>query len=158
MKKVLFVCLGNICRSPSAQGIMEALIVQNNLQDKIYADSAGTIGYHTGESPDPRMLLQASDRGFELNHKARKFNPIIDFDEFDYILTMDDQNYFDIKSLDKNNQYSSKIYKITAFSSDKNVKTVPDPYYGGPQAFDNVIDLLKDACINLLNKIKDDFK
>ncbi len=158
MKKVLFICLGNICRSPAAEGIMQSLVLKNNLQEKISVDSAGTIGYHTGESPDPRMLKQASERGFELNHKARKFNPDNDFKEFDYIVTMDDQNYKDVKNLDKKNIYSSKIYKIAEFSSDPKVKTVPDPYYGGPEAFDHVIDILKDACSNLLNKIKDELK
>jgi protein-tyrosine phosphatase len=158
MIKVLFVCLGNICRSPAAEGIMKSLVLQQNLQENISVDSAGTIGYHTGDSPDPRMLKQASERGFELNHKARKFNPTIDFMDFDYIVTMDDQNYIDVKNLDKKNKFLSKIYKIADFSSDPEVKTVPDPYYGGPEAFDNVIDILKDSCTNLLNKIKDDIK
>lgn len=156
--RVLFVCLGNICRSPAAEGIMKSLVLQQNLQENISVDSAGTIGYHTGDSPDPRMLKQASERGFELNHKARKFNPTIDFMDFDYIVTMDDQNYIDVKNLDKKNKFLSKIYKIADFSSDPEVKTVPDPYYGGPEAFDNVIDILKDSCTNLLNKIKDDIK
>jgi protein-tyrosine phosphatase len=158
MMRVLFVCLGNICRSPAAEGIMKSLVLQQNLQENISVDSAGTIGYHTGDSPDPRMLKQASERGFELNHKARKFNPTIDFMDFDYIVTMDDQNYIDVKNLDKKNKFLSKIYKIADFSSDPEVKTVPDPYYGGPEAFDNVIDILKDSCTNLLNKIKDDIK
>lgn len=137
---------------------MKSLILNNNLQNEISVDSAGTISYHTGESPDSRMLKHAAQKGYELNHKARKFNPNSDFIEFDYILTMDDQNYKDIKKLDKRNLYSTKIYKIADFSSDPKVKSVPDPYNGGPEAFDNVIDILMDACSNLLNKIKDEFK
>ena len=158
MKKVLFVCLGNICRSPAAQGIMESLVFQHNQQEEISVDSAGTIGYHAGASPDPRMFNQALTRGFELKHKARKFNPDRDFKEFDYIVTMDDQNYIDVKNLDNKNLYSSKIYKMADFSSDQNVKIVPDPYDGGLEAFNSVIDILEDACANLLDKIIDDIK
>ena len=137
---------------------METLVLNNYLNGEIFVDSAGTIGYHTGESADTRMIKQASARGYELTHKARKFNPDSDFKEFDYIVTMDDQNYIDIKKLDKKNIYTSEIYKMADFSSDPEVKTVPDPYYGGPEAFDNVIDILEDACANFLNKIKDDLK
>jgi protein-tyrosine phosphatase len=137
---------------------MKSLIEQNNLQEEISVDSAGTIGYHTGESPDPRMFNQALARGYELKHKARKFNADKDFREFDYIVTMDDQNYIDIMNLDKKNQYTSKIYKMADFSSDQNVKTVPDPFDGGLEAFDRVIDILKDSCANLLHKITDDIK
>jgi len=158
MIRVLFICLGNICRSPAAEGIMKSLILNNNLQNEISVDSAGTISYHTGESPDSRMLKHATQKGYELNHKARKFNPDKDFKEFDYILTMDDQNYIDINKLDKRNLYSTKVCKIADFSSDPKVKSVPDPYNGGPEAFDNVIDILMDACTNLLNKIKYELK
>ncbi|MBZ0200822.1 MAG: low molecular weight phosphotyrosine protein phosphatase, partial [Ignavibacteriaceae bacterium] len=93
MKKILFVCMGNICRSPAAEGVFKALVKQNGLEDFFEVDSAGTIGYHAGEQPDVRMKKHALKRGYNLIHAARKFNPLRDFDYFDYIITMDDENF-----------------------------------------------------------------
>ena len=155
-KKILFVCLGNICRSPAAEGIMKSLVQKNGNDDQIFIDSAGTIAYHTGESPDPRMVSHAITRGYILDHKARKFNPEKDFQQFDYIVTMDDQNNADIKSLDSNGIYQNKIFKMIDFSKRFQVDEVPDPYYLGPTGFENVLDILEDACNGLLNKIKDE--
>ena len=146
MKKVLFICLGNICRSPAAEGIMKSLLRKRNLSDRFTVDSAGMIDYHTGEDPDPRMLEHASERGYKLTHKARQFNPKKDFKEFDYLVTMDDQIEKDVKKLDKGNEYSDKIFKMAKFCSHYNVKSVPDPYDEGPEAFETVLDILEDAC------------
>jgi protein-tyrosine phosphatase len=158
MKRLLFICLGNICRSPAAEGIMKSLIEQENLQDIIYVDSAGTINYHSGELPWPEMREHAILRGYDLTHRARQFKPVKDFSEFDYIVTMDDQNYRDIIKLDKDGLYYSKIFRMAQFSSRQDVQSVPDPYDCGPEAFENVLNILEDTCANLLIKIKDELK
>lgn len=156
--KVLFVCMGNICRSPAAEGIFNKLVEEAKLDDIISIDSAGTIGYHTGELPDARMRKQASAKGYILNSRARQFIPDRDFDNFDYIITMDDDNYSNITNLDHKNLYSKKILKMANFISDKNIKEVPDPYYGGSKGFEFVIDILEEGSKNLLTKIKYDLE
>jgi protein-tyrosine phosphatase len=157
-KKVLFVCLGNICRSPAAEGIMKSIIKKNNYEKFVEVDSAGTIGYHAGETPDERMQLSAKKRGYNLDSLARKFNPKKDFIYFDYILAMDNENYYTLQRLDKESRYTNKIHKIIEFSSIKNCNEVPDPYYGGPSGFETVLDILEDACMGLFIKIKDEIE
>lgn len=152
MVNVLFVCLGNICRSPSAEAVMNSLIVKNNLVGKIKCDSAGTIGYHAGEPADSRMRQHASQRGINLTSISRKF-VVEDFERFDYIIAMDKKNYEDILIQDTGNKYSSKVTMMTEYSSDKSVDHVPDPYYGGPQGFENVLDILEDSCSGLIKAI-----
>lgn len=158
MKKVVFVCLGNICRSPSAETVMKKLVEESGLKDKIFVDSAGTIGYHTGEPADARMKKHAALRGYELDHSARKFNPQIDFEKFDYIVTMDNQNYRDVLTMDKERNYKSKVFKMAEYAQNIKFSEVPDPYYGGPDGFENVLNILEDACKGLLEKIKDDIE
>ncbi len=158
MFKVLFVCMGNICRSPAAEGIFKKFVEDAKLDKIISIDSAGTIGYHTGELPDARMRNQATARGYILNSRARQFIPDHDFDNFDYIVTMDDDNYNNIINLDHKIQYRNKIFKMADFISDKNIKEVPDPYYGGSEGFKFVIDILEDGSKNLLTKIKYDLE
>ncbi|MDF0552285.1 low molecular weight protein-tyrosine-phosphatase [Kamptonema sp. UHCC 0994] len=150
--RLLFVCLGNICRSPSAENIMNHLIQQANLADRIICDSAGTAGYHVGNPPDRRMAIAASKRGIELRGSARKFQRS-DFDNFDLILAMDKENYQDILSLDPAGKYRDKVRLMCEFCQQYDLKEVPDPYYGGPEGFDRVIDLLVDACEGLLQYI-----
>lgn len=157
-KKILFVCMGNICRSPAAEGIAKKIISDKSLNGSIEIDSAGTLDYHTGELPDQRMRNHASKRGYILDSTARQFNPKKDFDYFDYIVTMDDSNYFEIKSLDKKGIYISKIFKMVSFGNDKNVKEVPDPYYSGSEGFENVLDILEDSVEGLINKVEDDIR
>ena len=156
IKKILFVCLGNICRSPAAQGIMESYIKDSGMENSIYVDSAGTIAYHTGEEADPRMKTCASNRGYELTHRARKFDPNKDFNDFDYIIVMDNDNYNDIKLLDKNDKYRNRIYKMAHFINKINVDAVPDPYYLAAEGFENVLDILEDGCSTLLEKVKNE--
>ncbi len=156
MKKVLFVCLGNICRSPAAEGIFKKLVNDNNLSDQIIIDSAGTMGYHEGELPDNRMIEIAASKGYQLDHHARKFQHLIDYEKFDYIITMDDENYSDILRLDTTKKYRNKIFKMADFIDDKNVTEVPDPYYGDRREFEYVIELLEKGSKNLLSKIKSD--
>lgn len=151
--KLLFVCLGNICRSPSAENIMNYLVDQAGLKGKIICDSAGTSNYHIGEPPDRRMSAAASRRGIKLQGQARQFRAD-DFREFQLILAMDRENYRDILACDPQRKYKDKVRLICDYASQHQVKDVPDPYYGGSAGFDKVIDLLLDSCTGLLEEIK----
>lgn len=151
--KLLFVCLGNICRSPSAENIMNYLIDQTNLSDRILCDSAGTSSYHIGSPPDRRMSAAALNKlGIKLKGRARQLQKS-DFQEFDLILAMDRDNYDNIITLDPTGQYHHKVLLMCEFCSRHTLKEVPDPYYGGTEGFNQVIDLLLDACEGLLKYI-----
>ncbi|MCA1994281.1 MAG: low molecular weight phosphotyrosine protein phosphatase [Coleofasciculus sp. S288] len=150
--KLLFVCLGNICRSPSAENIMNHLIEQAGLSESIICDSAGTGGYHIGSPPDRRMAAAADRRGIPLTGKARQFQ-MSDFEKFDLILAMDRENYEDILSLDPARKYRDKVRLMCDFATHHSEREVPDPYYGGSEGFDRVIDLLLDACEGLLQYV-----
>ncbi|MEN8192331.1 MAG: low molecular weight protein-tyrosine-phosphatase [Bacteroidota bacterium] len=152
MINVLFVCMGNICRSPSAEAVMNSIIHKNNLTEKIKCDSAGTISYHAGETADERMIGHASKRGYNLTSIARKIQHM-DLDHFDYIITMDDENFHNVEALDVEGIYKNKISKMMKYSKKFNTAEVPDPYYGGPHGFEHVLDLLEDACEGLLEHI-----
>ena len=151
--KILFVCLGNICRSPSAHGIMEHILFENNMQDKISVDSAGTIAAHQGELPDSRMRAHARKRGYDLTHRSRKITSR-DFEEFDYIIGMDDYNISNLKAMAPDIESEHKICRMTDFSINPTLDHVPDPYYSGADGFELVLDLLEDACQGLLNELK----
>lgn len=152
--KLLFVCLGNICRSPSAENIMNHLIEQADLSESILCDSAGTSSYHVGSPPDRRMSAAAATKlGIKLRGQARQFQKS-DFQDFDLILAMDRENYDSILTLDRTKQYQHKVRLMCEFCSRHTLKEVPDPYYGGQDGFNQVIDLLIDACEGLLTKIK----
>ena len=155
MVKVIFVCLGNICRSPSAEAVMNSVVEKAGLSEVIECDSAGTIAFHAGEPADPRMKKHAAKRGYNLTSIARKFT-IQDFEEFDYIIAMDRNNYTDLLALDKEAEFVDKISMMTSYCSDHEEEEVPDPYYGGPQGFEHVLDLLEDACVGLLERIIED--
>lgn len=150
--KVLFVCLGNICRSPAAENIMNYLISQAGLNDRFSCDSAGTSSYHIGAPPDARMSSAAQKRGIKLVGKARRFE-VSDFTEFDLIIAMDRDNYRDILSLDTEGKYHDKVKLMSDFAVNTQFKDVPDPYYGGQRGFDRVIDLLLDSCQGLLDTL-----
>jgi protein-tyrosine phosphatase len=152
-KRVLFVCMGNICRSPSAETILKKLLEDENLNSRIEVDSAGTIDYHEGETADKRMIKHASERGYNLDSIARQFDPVNDFNNFDYIVTMDDDNYIKIKSLDYRNQFGNKIFKMVDFSEKYNITEIPDPYYKGASGFEEVLDMLEDSVDGLLKKV-----
>ncbi|MEH1770510.1 MAG: low molecular weight protein-tyrosine-phosphatase [Nostoc sp.] len=152
--KLLFVCLGNICRSPSAENIMNHLIEQAGLSDRILCDSAGTSSYHVGSPPDRRMSAAAATKlGIKLRGRARQFQKS-DFQDFDLILAMDQENYENILTLDRTQEYQHKVRLMCEFCSRHTLKEVPDPYYGGEEGFNQVIDLLIDACEGLLTKVK----
>ena len=157
-KRILFVCMGNICRSPAAEGIAKKFLENRGLDGTIEIDSAGTLDYHTGELPDPRMIKHASKRGYKLDSHARKFNPENDFEYFDYIVTMDDDNYSEITSLDRKNKYKDKVYKMVSFRNKIKADEVPDPYYSGSDGFEQVLDILEDSVEGLLNKVEDDIR
>jgi protein-tyrosine phosphatase len=150
--------MGNICRSPAAEGIAKKLSAKRGLEGKVEIDSAGTLDYHTGESPDSRMIKHASKRGYSLDSKARQFNPEKDFEHFDYIITMDNDNYSEIISLDKRNQFADKVFKMVSFGNKIKADEVPDPYYSGSDGFEYVLDILEDSIEGLLNRVEDDIR
>jgi len=152
MIKILFVCLGNICRSPSGEAVMNALIERNNLRDRIACDSAGTIAYHTGEPADARMQKHAIKRGYNLTSIARQIK-LNDFERFNFIIAMDRDNYRNILALDVEGKYKDKVKLMMNFAIEHSDNDVPDPYYGGEQGFEYVLDLLEDACLGLLKHI-----
>ncbi len=154
MKQVLFVCLGNICRSPSAEAVFNAKIEQYGQQERISCDSAGTAAYHEGEPADYRMRQFALKRGYKLTSISRPVNSTIDFDRFDYIVGMDRQNVRDLKAMARNATDLQKILLMTDYCADGNYDSVPDPYYGGAAGFELVLDILEDACDGLIRQIK----
>lgn len=131
---------------------MNHLIEKAGLSDQIICDSAGTGGYHIGAPPDRRMAAAASRRGITLKGRARQFQRS-DFEEFDLILAMDRENYRDILSLDSSGKYRDKVKLMCDFAAHHSEQEVPDPYYGGPEGFNKVIDLLLDACEGLLQEV-----
>ena len=153
MKKVLFICLGNICRSAAANGIMEQFVEREGLQDKIKIDSAGTYGGHAGELPDSRMRAAAANRGYSLTHRSRKVRED-DFYDFDMLIVMDDSNYENVARLAPERKYLNKVYRFVEFSRNHpQWSYVPDPYYEGAEGFQLVLNLLEDACLGLLTKL-----
>jgi protein-tyrosine phosphatase len=151
--KLLFVCLGNICRSPAAENIMNHLIEQNNLTGQITCDSAGTSSYHIGAPPDRRMTLAAKQQNITMQGCARQFTKA-DFEAFDLILAMDRDNYANICALDPAGKYQKKVRLMCDFCTHHTLKEVPDPYYGGVDGFNQVISLLQDACSGLLAQVR----
>ena len=154
LTKILFVCLGNICRSPAAEGIFKKKIKDRDLEHLFVVDSAGTGGWHVGNLADPRMRQTALSRGIELTSRSRQIEEN-DLDEFDHILVMDKENFKAVKSLvkDQFNPINSKIKLILSFSKDSQLDEVPDPYYGGQNGFDNVLDLLDVAIDGLIDSL-----
>jgi len=151
--KVLFVCLGNICRSPSAEAIFIKMVKEKNLQDSFIIDSAGTSGWHNGDQADRRMQKHAVRRGYDLLSLSRMFYPESDFNYFDLIVGMDDENVSYLRSVAMNDEEYNKIVKMTDYCKEySNFDEVPDPYFGGDAGFELVLDILEDACANLLEK------
>ncbi|MDX2188570.1 MAG: low molecular weight protein-tyrosine-phosphatase [Bacteroidota bacterium] len=153
MKKVLFVCLGNICRSPMAEAVFNDLVAKENLADKITSDSAGTANYHVGDAPDYRTLKLLAHKGIPSNHIGQQFN-ISHFMAFDYIIPMDKYNYEDILRLTNEASFKQKVILMRSFDSEGINKDVPDPYYGNMSDFEEVYEILVRSCKKLLDKIK----
>jgi protein-tyrosine phosphatase len=153
MVNVLFVCMGNICRSPTAQGVFERLVVENELATVIQIDSAGTHAYHIGEQPDQRASAAALKRGVDLSkQKARRVSPG-DFQLFDYVVAMDSSNFEDLASICPA-EHESKLRLLMDYAADIEVTEVPDPYYGGATGFERVLDLIELAAAGLLADIR----
>lgn len=149
MIKVLMVCLGNICRSPLAHGILESKLTN----DSFYVDSAGTANYHVGNSPDHRSVAVAKSKGIDIsNQRGRQFK-VSDFDTFDYIFTMDDSNYQNVIALARNNSDIAKVKCILEVDNSIHLSYVPDPYYGNNSDFENVFQILEKACNTLSDEL-----
>ena len=151
--QVLFVCTGNICRSPAAEGIFKHLLKQTGLLGRMQVDSAGTDAYHVGEKADSRMREAASNRGYRLDSISRQFRTV-DFERFEWIIAMDEGHYRYMRKLARSIEEMNKIKRMTDFCQRHQIDHVPDPYYGGSRGFEDVLDILEDACEGLLNSIK----
>lgn len=150
---ILFVCLGNICRSPAAQAVMQHMVDERGLGDRIYIDSAGTGGWHVGDLADKRMRVHARPRGYELTHRARTVQAS-DFEDFDLIVGMDAANVSDLRHLAATIEQQDKVVMMGDYIRRyPHYDHVPDPYYEGSEGFELVLDLLEDSCDNLLNQI-----
>ena len=152
MVRVLFVCLGNICRSPIAQGVFENVLRREGLEAEVSVDSAGTGTWHVGEPPDQRAQRSASSRGLDLStQRARRIAPE-DCETFDYVLTMDEENYRAVASLCRG---SAVVRPFLDFAKDTPESEVPDPFYGGSEGFEHVLDLVEEASEGLIEDIRE---
>src|SRR5688500_1893822 len=150
--RILFVCMGNICRSPSAEGVFRSLLAARAPQLTIEIDSAGTHDYHVGEPPDDRAIAAARRRGIDLSTLRARMVSTSDFDNFDLILAMDEQNLRELQRRAPAHR-RERIRLMMEFAPQAAVRAVPDPYYGGPQGFEQVLDLLEEAAEGLLKEV-----
>jgi protein-tyrosine phosphatase len=146
VRRVLFVCLGNICRSPTAEGVMRHLLRERGLEDRVEVDSAGTGAWHIGEPPDSRSAAAARQRGIALEGAARQVRPA-DFAAYDLLVAMDRSNLRDLRAIAPDEEARAKV-RLLLDDAD-----VPDPYYGGERGFDDVLDLVTEACERLVDEI-----
>lgn len=153
MVKVLFVCMGNICRSPTAHGVFRDLVRQAGLDDQVLIDSAGTHAYHVGNPPDGRSMEAARRRGIELSDLRARSAEADDFERFDYVLAMDQDNYHSLSSICPDGLHE-KIHMFMDFAPEMRTREVPDPYYGGAKGFEQVLDLVDAASAGLLAEIR----
>ncbi len=153
MKRILFVCMGNICRSPTAQGVFEKKLAEKGLVGKYLADSAGTHSYHVGSAPDPRAVEAAARRGIDLSHYRARQVSLADFEIFDMLVAMDNDNYHHLLGMCDESMVD-KVERMMNFARNKLFDEVPDPYYGGEHGFDRVLDLLEDACEGLISQLE----
>lgn len=154
--KVLFVCLGNICRSPTAEGVFQALLADSDLAGRMEVDSAGTGAWHAGESPDPRSTRVAAQRGYRLSGSARQVRPE-DFARFDHIVAMDRSNLRRLRELAPSPEAARRLSLLRDHGpSAGRGQDVPDPYYGGPDGFDTVLDICEEGCRGLLERLREE--
>ena len=148
---LLFVCLGNICRSPAAQAVMQKLVDDAGLSNRFYIDSAGIGAWHVGQLPDKRMRDHARRRGYRLTHLARQIDAESDFGRFDRIVVMDEDNYRQVAGKARSAEEKAKVVRMADyFSRHAGERAVPDPYYGGPEDFELALDLIEDGCRGIL--------
>ena len=153
MIRVCFVCLGNICRSPTAEGIMKSLVRDAQLEEEILVASAGTAAYHEGELPDARSREEAHSRGIELRSRARQFTGV-HLAQFDYVLAMDQENHRNLQDLSGDPELLAKVELLRQYdAASSNPADVPDPYYGDDRGFERVFDICEAACRGLLEHI-----
>lgn len=151
--KICFVCLGNICRSPTAEGLFIHKVKEQNLEDYFYIDSAGTSAYHIGQQANSKSQATANKYGVHLPSIARQFE-YADLEEFDLILAMDSENFTNIRDLDTKNKFEGKVHRMREFDTAATDPDVPDPYYGGLDGFENVYSVLDRCCDVLLDELK----
>lgn len=151
--KILFVCMGNICRSPMAEGVFKHHVKRAGLDARIFTDSAGTHDYHVGEPPDPRAQRAALRRGYDLSVLRARQVSLGDFSSFDYVLAMDEQNLRLLERLCPS-QHAHKLKLFMEFSNRPALREVPDPYYGGEQGFERVLDMVEQAAQELLDHLR----
>ncbi|MFT6624279.1 MAG: protein-tyrosine phosphatase [Cycloclasticus sp.] len=157
MIKVLFICMGNICRSPTAHGVFRQMLLDKKLTDLIEVDSAGTHAYHVGKSPDGRSVQAALSRGIDFRDLTARQLDDFDFEEFDHLLVADSDN-FHLTQQACPKEHRHKIRYMLDFASRSGIKEVPDPYYGEGNGFERVLDLIEDACEGLLDELSKDLK
>ena len=151
--RILFICLGNICRSPAADGIMKQLVSEAGLDDDFLIDSAGIGSWHVGQLPDHRMRRHGLQHGYTFDHRARQFSAR-DFDRFDFDAVMDQENFHDVSRQARSETDRQKIIRMSDYlRHHPNQRTIPDPYYGNDRDFEYVIELLEDACASLLQEL-----
>lgn len=153
MTKVLFICMGNICRSPSAEGVFRHLINDAGLSRLIGVDSAGTHDYHVGEAPDARAQAAARKRGYDISHQRARQVTSQDFQDYDLVLAMDWENLTALKQVCPR-AYQHKLRLLMSFANEHEEATVPDPYYGGPEGFGKTLDYIEDACQGMLDFLR----
>jgi protein-tyrosine phosphatase len=151
--KILFVCMGNICRSPTAHGVFQSLVKASNLQDFVVSDSAGTHDFHVGEPADPRAVSAAAKRGYDLNGSVARKIQLADFSEYDYILAMDWENLALLQRMCPRG-LQHKLQLLMRFATEFEAATINDPYHGGPQGFEQALDLVEDACNGLMEVVR----
>jgi protein-tyrosine phosphatase len=151
--KVLFVCMGNICRSPTAEGVFAKRIHEEGLQDRVEVDSAGTHAYHVGNPPDPRAQKSASARGVALQHLRARRARAEDFYEFDYVLAMDRENLSGLEAIYPQGA-KGRPHLFLSYAPNLEYDEVPDPYYGGPMGFERVLDMIEEATEGLIQDIR----
>ena len=152
LKRVLFVCMGNICRSPTAEGVFRELLSRHSLAEQVETDSAGTHGYHVGNPPDPRAQQEARARGMDISDlRARQFT-VTDFQYFDWIIAMDQAN-LEILLAECPDARRGRVRLLMEFARDSGIREVPDPYYGGDDGFRQVFDMVEQGCAGLLEAL-----
>lgn len=151
--KIVFVCLGNICRSPTAEGVFQHLVNERGLQSYFYVDSAGTSAYHIGEAANSKSRMTAREHGIELRSRARRFEQD-DLNEFDLVVAMDRENLKNIRALEGESPFSARIIMMRDYDPEPDDGEVPDPYYGGMDGFERVFQIVKRSCENLLDELE----